>query len=344
MNTKWIIETHGDPLGALRRFVGAVWRQSQLDGLLAPLDGAETTNARPRVLDDPGQLDQVNPFKPLMAMNAARLVPRLLREEPRARLGALLRPCEVRALIEMVKHDSFRLDRLLMICVDCLATLPAGEYRWRAARKRSPNGLTREALQFARQGGIVPYRFRPACQMCDSPEARGGDLNIGVLGLPVRRAMLVEARDAATAERLHLAAITGGPADPALVRQRERLLAKVAERHERAREQLIRSLAGALPGSVDEVAALLEECDVCRACLEVCPICCIDRPRRTESGVFLREDVARWLVSCAGCGMCEQACPKHLPLTAIFGHIREQLAEAAGYTPGRSVEEPVPLA
>lgn len=92
MNTKWIIETHGDPLGALRRFIRAVWRQSQLDGLLAPLDGAETTHARPRVLDDPGQLDQVNPFKPLMVMNAARLAPRLLRDQPRARLGALLRP------------------------------------------------------------------------------------------------------------------------------------------------------------------------------------------------------------------------------------------------------------
>jgi Na+-translocating ferredoxin:NAD+ oxidoreductase RnfC subunit len=33
------------------------------------------------------------------------------------------------------------------------------------------------------------------------------------------------------------------------------------------------------------------------------------------------------MISCAGCGMCEQACPNHLPLVTIFNQIREQLIE-----------------
>jgi Fe-S oxidoreductase len=51
----------------------------------------------------------------------------------------------------------------------------------------------------------------------------------------------------------------------------------------------------------------------------------------------------RWMLSCAGCGMCEQACTQHLPLSTIFGHIREQLAAEFGYRPGRSPDEPLPL-
>ena len=166
-----------------------------------------------KLLND-AQLEEVNPFKPLMMENASRQVPRLRAERPNARLGALLRPCEMRALIEMVKHDSFDLDGFLTVSVDCLGTFPADEYEWRAARKESNDSLTRETIQFVKQGGILAYRYRSACQMCVSPEASSADLNINVLGLPARQHILVRARDEATAERLKLDAITDGVAEP----------------------------------------------------------------------------------------------------------------------------------
>ena len=93
----------------------------------------------------------------------------LLEAHPDARFGVLLRPCEMRALIEMVKHKPLEVDRLVTVCVDCLGTLPVDEYQWRAERKGTGDSLTHEALQFAKQGGIVPYRYRAACQICFSP-------------------------------------------------------------------------------------------------------------------------------------------------------------------------------
>jgi Fe-S oxidoreductase len=59
--------------------------------------------------------------------------------------------------------------------------------------------------------------------------------------------------------------------------------------------------------------------------MNVCPICSVDEPRKTKEGKLVREDVVNWLLSCAGCGMCEQACPQHQPLSAVFSHIREQI-------------------
>jgi formate dehydrogenase subunit beta len=158
MNRQWLIKTYGDPLGAVRRFIQVVWQQPNLDGMLVPMNGAETASSNPRLLHNPAQLNQINPFKPLMTMNTAILVPNLVRDHPQGRFGAIFRPCEMRALIEMVKHDSFKIDDLLTIGVDCLATLPADEYHWRAARKEAGQGLTQEALQFVRRTINLPGR------------------------------------------------------------------------------------------------------------------------------------------------------------------------------------------
>ena len=341
MNTQWLLKTYGDPLKAVRKFIRAVWQEARLDGMLAPLNESahqretEAMRVKLRLIADPDQLEQVNPFKPLMTVNVASLIPKLIEDHPEARLGAMLRPCEMRALIEVSKYDTFELDwnapaggQLLTICIDCLGTFPADEYQWWAARKGSTAGLTQEALQFARQGGIVPYRYRSACQMCLSPKARGADLNIGVLGLPVRQYLLVHARDEGTAERLRLETIADGEATSALVTQRARLIAKLIERHSRARERVTASLAGTLPANLEELMSLFAQCGVCQACLKVCPIWAVDVPQRGPNGKYGRDDLVHWLAACAGCGMCEQACPKHLPLSVIFAHLRDRLISA----------------
>lgn len=364
MKTQWILETHGEPVDSVCRFLQLAWTQLGLDGMLVPVNGKGSRDMELRVLNDPAQLDEVNPFRPLMTQNTARSLPELVGDDGSQHLGVLLRPCEMRALIEMVKHDSFRLARIVTICVDCLGTLPADEYQWRAERKGTHEALTQEALQFARQGGIVPYRYRPACQICSSPAAYGADLNINVLGLPVRQCLLIEIRDEAMAAQLHLSSAplplemvySPGegvpeplvdaelPAAGKLVAQRQRTVDKLVERRGRARERASLSLAETTTADVEGIIAMLEQCGSCQACMEACPICAVDFPNQDEKGRYVGGDVARWLISCSGCGMCEQACPGLRPLSAIFGYIRDQLAASAGYLPGSSVEDPLPLA
>ena len=343
MQTQWMVQTHGDPIGTVRRFLQAVWSQTSLDSMLVPLNGSDEAPPKPRWIEDPAKLKGVNPFKPLMTVNAARFVPTARRERPDACLGALLRPCEMRALVEMVKHDGFAIDRLMTISFDCLGTIPLDEYQWRVSRKDRADGLTHDTLQFARQGGILAYRYRSACQMCASPEARDADLNINVLGLPVRQMILVQARDPLTAERCNLASISDEPAGHEMLQQHERVIARMSERHRRTIERVAQSLGDAFPRDLDTLVAQLDSCGDCQACMQVCPICSVDYPTRGLTGHFERKDIIGWLISCAGCGMCEQACSKRLPLSAIFRHIRNLLAEEYGYTPGHSVDEPLPV-
>jgi len=339
MNTYWKVETHGDPIGTVQNLIKAIWAQANLDGILAAVNGGRNA----RLIEQPETMSEVNPFKPLMVQNLARVVPTMLETRPAARLGALLRPCEMRALIEMSKRASIHRERLVTLCVDCLGTYPLEEYEWRAWKKGSPEGLANEALSFARQGGILAYRYRAACQMCSAPGAQSADLNIHVLGLPARQQILVEADAEETAGWLDLEALTSAPAEPELARQHEAVLMRQAERHHHTMEKVLRTLDDLLPRDVDGLISQLEGCGDCQRCMTVCPICASEFPQREADGRYPRQGIMRWMVSCAGCGMCEQACTSNLPLGVIFASIREKLDAELGYTPGRGWNDALPL-
>ena len=322
MNESYFIETHGDPLGVVQNVIAAAWENYQLDHLMVSINGS----SKPNLIDSPEQLDQVNPFRPLMTGNAAKYIPAILEEQPDTRLGVVLRPCEMRALVEKNKRESIPEDRLLTIGVDCLGTYPMDDYQWRAERKGSQERLAWESLHFARQGGIASYRFRSACQACRTPVSSEADINIGVIGLPVRQKIIVEASGTLPANMLTGDKI-GIDQDQSLIDQREYIIAKLLQRSSQTRQRLADNLDSILPRDVDALVKQFESCGECRECFEICPLCAAEYPAKDESGLYRREQVKDWMISCAGCGMCEQACPNHLPLVAIFNQIREQLIE-----------------
>jgi formate dehydrogenase subunit beta len=351
----WALATHGDPIGTLRDLVKQIWSDTALEGMIVTINVGEDENMLPRYITDVGLMDEINPFKPLMKINIAKLIPGILSQNPGVRLGVILRPCEMRALIEMSKHTPIRLENLITISVDCLGTLVADEYHWRLERLEKSHtsdrdnqskpemDLAEEALTFARQGGIIPYRYRSACQVCDSPEAEHAHINIHILGLPARQQMLLSINDTSLADLLSLDKLAIGLADEDLIAQHSRIVAKMIERHARTLERVNQSLGSTLPTDVDAIIRQLEGCGECQACMDVCPICSVDRPYQNMDGHYDRASVMHWLVSCAGCGMCEQSCPSQLPTAAIFTHIRQQLAQEWEYVPGRSLDEPLPL-
>jgi len=342
MDTHWIIETNGDPLQSVKLFLAVVWKGFNLEKMIVPADGNLSPNALPLILENVNQLERINPFRPIMTSNTAKFIPNMVLDNPDMPLGVILRPCELRSYIEMRKHKPFPTDKLLTICVDCLGTYPIEEFQWRSSRKGSAEGLSWEALKHAKQGILVPYRFRPACQICTSPDARGANINLGIIGIPVRKYLLVNTDQAMDNIFREENFTSFSEANQEIIEIREKMLAKITERNGRVRDRIMRGLSDVLPANIDELIDHLSDCGSCQKCILNCPICSVDLPQKANTGKYRKEDVMRWLISCSGCGMCEQVCPQDQPLVTIFGFIRDQLTESLKYVPGRSWEEALP--
>jgi formate dehydrogenase subunit beta len=315
MDAYWKLDTHGDPLGTISHFIQALWKAENLDYLIVE------PNGHGYLLESPDQAPQANPFRPMMKTNLASLVVDTLKAHPGKRIGVILRSCELRALNQLAWHGALKKEDLLTICVDCLGTYALDEFGWRTDRLALTRDITEETLRFAPQGGIAAYRYRPACQICSNPGAKEADINLCVIGLPVREEILVGTRNGAA----RLKDLTAGVADPALVDRRIKMLERLVERHQHTRANMIVSLEDTLPSDIYELLDEFESCSACQACMDACPICTVDYPRRGEDGKFLEADMVNWLISCSGCGMCEQNCPRELPLVSVFNRIRDQL-------------------
>ena len=333
MKTSWMLETDGDPLGAVRQFLMELWPYAGLSGMLVPVYQEDGTRVIPGLVEDPAQLGQADPFAPMISINAAQLVPELGQAHPNARLGAVLRACEARAFTTMAERKRIKADSWLVIGVDCLASFPAVDFEWRVNRAGSVERLSREALRFARLGGIASYRYRHACQMCASPAVQEADLTIELLGLPAKQTVLITAKNREVSKKLRLQELTDGSTPPALVARREATLAVLAGRRRRAFERMVQALADDAPAEVKSLLAHLASCAPCQKCLEACPVFSGDFHPTKDGGKESVQAAGQWLAACVACGMCEDACPKHLPLTVIIGRIKRAALDVAGLAP-----------
>ncbi|MDH5607716.1 MAG: hypothetical protein OEY93_12615, partial [Anaerolineae bacterium] len=64
MMKQWILETNGEPLAALRKFIMEVWTRARLDYLLLPLKEEGYPYWMPRLINQSGRLEDFNPFAP----------------------------------------------------------------------------------------------------------------------------------------------------------------------------------------------------------------------------------------------------------------------------------------
>lgn len=333
----------GDTLGAVRDFLTAWWMANDLDALLAPVESATGQEVRTQVIADPADLPRVNPFAPLMVENAATAISKFSRDHPRGRLAAMLRPCELRALVELRKRRNVPVasDQVIIVGVDCTGTLPPSDFA-HCLQGRDLQALTAEVLACGADCDRLPRQLRTACRICVSPAPRGADVTIGTLGIPSREYLLIIASGESVDAELHLGAVTDGIAEENEVVRREVALGRISQQRAKVRGELARSIPQRM-GELGCALSWLAKCSLCGDCLDACPL--YDGELSGLLGIgtarygghpLLAEvvDVSRWLASCAGCGMCEQACTCNVPLTLLISSLSQRICEELHYSSG----------
>ena len=168
---------NGDALTALRTFFRRLFEEKIIEALYVPvqIDGSAIL---PALVTDLDHLANADPLTPVMPINGARAVSALTGKGVSARLGAVLRSCEIRALIELVKLQQATLDGVTLIGIDCLGTFEPSDFY----EKKQEGVIELDSFLDSAKDGIQTqfqgFSLRPSCQICTQPEPQGADIHV----------------------------------------------------------------------------------------------------------------------------------------------------------------------
>jgi len=269
-----------------------------------------------------------------------------------APIALVLRPCEIRALVELVKLQQASMDPFLIIGVDCWGTYSVEEY----AAKVKGSGDSSVTADFLKQvtAGNLPEEVRGACRICQYPAPTYADVAIQLIGDDINQQIHLQAQSEKGKELF----VALGLEDTPESGEREKALAKLKDDKKQLAEK----------DQVDFLEMISSLCINCHNCRAVCPICyckqCVFEGEVFKyplekylnlSGkkgflcmppdklLFHLTRMSHVATSCVACGQCEAACPNGIPLGQIYHKISTAAQEALGYEAGRSLDDELPL-
>lgn len=355
--------TDGNPVAALRELCARLLESGEVTAVLAPRTLPGGFGVMPALVAEPGGLADVDPLAPSFRINAARMLTRLTRgAEDSAMVAALLRPCEVRAFIELCKLNQGSLENALTISVDCCGAFANADYPRFAANGGEAWSLTK-FLKASGRGAHGGLQVARACRVCEQPAGAEADLSIGVFGQDVEKGLLLMAN---TPRGEGFMARLGYPEAPG-AGDRETALAELVAERLQARDQMFAETSKAT-GSMEGLSRFLSACVNCYNCRMACPVCycreCVfltdvfdHKPWQylswarqrgaikmpTDTVFFHLTRLAHMSTACVGCGQCSNACPNDVPVMELFRTISAGTQAAFEYQPGRNPNEPPPL-
>lgn len=303
----------------------------------------------------PDALKDALPLFPLMPANAGKALSHLTLAKPAAEpIAAVVRPCELRALTELIKRSQGSLDNFLFISSTCGGVYPL---------EMAVNGNIGEELpqywDAVKKGDIVSG-IRVACASCEHFVPYNADLTITLIGSKDGDKQCEISLNTDKGEQFAAGIageLTEGEVESGAI---ESLRSK--------KEAQKKVLLDEIGGEDFNIQEFFGKCIGCHNCSNVCPICycrlCFfdsggdeHEPRYYETELskmgyarVLPDPVFYQLVrlshvsiSCVGCGSCEDACPVNIPLGAISLKVGAAVQKAFDYLPGRDIEEELPL-
>jgi formate dehydrogenase subunit beta len=271
-------------------------------------------------------------FNPTFSTNGALYLRRIFSKGMKILL--LLRPCEIRAYVELIKLTQIERESVIAVSVDCFGTVSSKEAS--IDLPEDPKAL-KAALE-------TSDKLRTACKGCREPRGVVGDAGIR---LDASGALVAVAYNERGEEFLSL--LPGDAIDSGAL-----LLSQPTP-------------APVFQTSMDTFSKDMSKCIGCMNCRDMCPVCyCIDcvfngdeyvhkgdallnqvtRTGSTElpQGKEMFHFIRMYHVSqvCVACGACEEACPQSIPLTKYFKGTSERLQGVFSYMSGRSFDEEIP--
>jgi len=345
---------------AINSFLESLLEKNLVSALLVSREVPSKDNIVQSLMTNSNGLKEVNVISPVLPVSSARIISEMTRlSSYKNPVGVVLRSCEIRALIELVKLKQASLDNLLIIGVDCLGTYSVSDYQNLCKQGNSPSD---ELLRKFKEGE-EDTKLRKACQVCEYPTPSNADLVIGLVGVDFEKNILLKScteKGENILEKFSFPEFNQS--------KREESVSKYISKKIEKRDTLFSEMKGETSSGWENLLSVFSTCINCHNCMRVCPICycrecffesptfefdsekylmwakrkgSIKMPRDTT--LFHLGRMSHMATSCVGCGLCEQACPSNIPLLKIFKTVSYNVQQIFKYIPGRDLEEPLPL-
>jgi formate dehydrogenase subunit beta len=341
-----------------------LWREMLERGvvkaILVPME-MEGGLVAPGLLTDPKRTGESRALAPYMPVSGARVLQMMTKTMPPSeKVAVVLRSCEARALVELVKLKQISQDNLFVISIDCAGTYSVDEYKKLLAGKGDPGVLLVEKVN----KGEEDERLREACLICLHPYAPWADIRIGFLGVDHKKRFLIETL---TENGEAIVRGLGLEVKDVTLKERESFFEKLLGKRKKKEQQVLKEQQEQLKGP-EKLLAALSSCIRCHNCMTACPICyckeCFFRSPTFEMEadrymglaekrgatrmpadmlLFHVTRMAHMAHSCVACGMCAEACPMDVPVFKLFKAASAKVQELFNYEPGRSLDEEIPI-
>jgi formate dehydrogenase (coenzyme F420) beta subunit len=352
-----MMDTNSKPNRAAAQALSRLLREGAVDAVLVAAANPFSDLPMPTMFADAEELSaRALPLAPVAAVSMATQAARASRGRTGHRLAAVLKPCELRALIELAKLRQADLAGLALISMDCRGRLENGDYLEEVAK--SPDFAELFLLDKAEHP-----RLCATCSSCDAFVPENADMVLQALGLPIEERMAISF-SGETGEKL--AQALGMESSERSVEGREAALAEMMGCRREAKGALMNATAEAV-GGMGGLQQAIGSCLGCLNCRNACPVCycreCIcgreafdrdpaDLQARAEvqGAVRLPDSITMFHLTrmvhmthaCVGCGQCSSVCPSRIPVSDIFRLAASGVQVAFGYSPGRDVDAPIP--
>ena len=352
------------PVRAVQDFLRQLLEKDEVAALLTPRHLPIRGTVMPSLVSDPDELDQADPLSPSFPLNAAKMVSRLTKGYAGRPVAAVMRPCEIRAFIELVKLNQGGMDNVMIIGMDCPGAMTNHDYRSYAAQGE-PQERTVEFVKamLADKDGVDGLEPAEACKACEYPVPEGADLILGLFGSDGGKDVQLIANTPRGEGILTRLGFSDAPESTGRKAAVEALVAR-RKAYRDAMFEKTREKTGTLQGLSDYLAG----CVNCYNCRAACPVCyckeCVFltdvfdyKPDQyigwadkrgaikmpTDTVFFHLTRLAHMSTSCVGCGQCSNACPNDVPVMELFRSVAHETQKAFDYVPGRSPDEAPPM-
>jgi formate dehydrogenase subunit beta len=358
--------TEGKTEEAIVGFLKSLLEKGIVEDILIPKAVPTREGYVQTLIRDPRMFDGVCALAPTMPVQSARVASNLAIKNLGKRVGAVLKACEIRAIVELTKFLQVKPDNLCLIGIDCPGTFEVPDYA-KMAKEGKGESLAKETLRSMEKGEVSPpsgYAFRTACQMCEYPVPQA-DIVLKLFGYQTDQEIGVEIGEKLEKEISEKGMVSFSENEPP---SRSEVVNKVIAGRTKKRDALFQDFKGL----VKDMRSFLDQfsaCIRCHNCMVACPICyCKECVFRTQVFEHEADQFLRWadrkggirmptdtlifhlirlshmVTSCVGCGLCDSACPNRLPVATLFRSVGERIQNMFHYVPGRDVKEVPPVA